>query len=107
MGTGPCIWAAWAGFPDFYHANVSFVYGRPHGYAPELIELPLGAILGTRYPVPGTWCQVPGTQYQVLAGLPRFGSVRERFGRRVVPSARVGSGSGTVRFGSVRPSTGR
>ena len=45
MGTGPCIWAAWAGFPDFYHANVSFVYGCPHGYAPELIELPLGTIV--------------------------------------------------------------
>ncbi len=38
------IWAAWAGFPDFCHANVSFVYGGPHGYAPEPIELPLGTI---------------------------------------------------------------
>ena len=24
MGTRPCIWAAWAGFPDFHNANVSF-----------------------------------------------------------------------------------
>ena len=44
MGTGSRIWAVWAGFPDFYHANVSFVYGCPPGYAPEPIELPLGAI---------------------------------------------------------------
>ena len=44
MGTRPCIWAAWAGFPDFCHASVSFVYGCPHGYTPEPIELPLGTI---------------------------------------------------------------
>ena len=50
MGTGPCIWAAWAGFPYFYHANVSFVYGCPHGYAPKPIKLPLGTISPTEPP---------------------------------------------------------
>ena len=26
MGTGPCIWGSWEGFPNFCHANVPFVY---------------------------------------------------------------------------------